>query len=139
MHTHPTSCAHVCTLVAPGDICYRPRPAIVSADQYANQRRYGSAADDTTELLDPRHNQGSDISAAVFRLAGRNQARLELSVGYSAEISGWMTSDELRSLARRLLDAAADIEELPSAVLNSGKTAALTRVLATGATKGGAT
>ena len=58
-----------------------------------------------------------------------------MSVSGVATVSAWMTPEELRDLARRLLDAAADIEELPSLLLTSGAEGALTRVLGA---KGGA-
>ena len=108
--------AHVCTAV----YTHETQPAVVAGGEYAHQRRYGPNAYSGTRATQLR----SEVSPAttVYRNAEDDLAEITLRIGlsHSAEISIQYTPAQLRELAGRLLDAAADIEANPAAKLLEG-------------------
>ena len=100
---------------------HKPRPAIVAiADRH--QRRFGA---NHRLPYDGVRAIRSSLSIEVFRRAALPHA--ELTVHLGAGVGGViaaLTPDALRELARRLIDAAADIEANPASALRAAATAA---------------
>lgn len=101
---------------------HAPRPAILSKQaKNAWQRRYGPGVSTLDYKLYPRTAEERNMRCElrVFRDGNTDLAEVQISMGINTNVSiaVRLTSDELRDLAARLIDAAHDIETLPAAVL----------------------
>ena len=105
---------------AAGTFTHTPRPALIPAS-HPQLRRFGA----DKETLDYKLKCSSKTArpmqaeARVLRDGERDAAELTLKLGLytNAEITVELTPDELRDLARRLIDAAHDLEAHPAAAL----------------------
>ena len=85
------------------DFTHTPRPPeIPPEDQFSNQRYYH----DSDRVI---HNVAFGTLTEVFRFADETSAKVSIRCR-SGEMAARLTSAELYELARRCIDAAADIE-----------------------------
>ena len=114
----PGTSADVCTATH----IHHIQPPTVALDENTHQRRYGPDAYAGT----PSTNYPTEVAlaprAGVCRYAEVDLAEVTLQIGHynTARITLLFTPAQLRELAGRLLDAAADIETHPAAVLTRG-------------------
>lgn len=134
MQTTANDATAAVTAQTSGAIQYAPRPAHVSEAPHSDQRRFGNDYYSAFGLrLNPGLNDTADIRLTVYRSAEDDHARLDMDIGNFANIGAHLTPADLREAARRLLDAAADIENNPAEMLLAQKRAARSM-----ATQGGA-
>ena len=117
MSALPTA-ALLATLQSAESFTHHIAPPTVAGGEHANQRRYGPNAYYGTRPKAAR-NETIAPQAGVYRDSTEDTAELTLTLGLhnSAHITIQLSPAELRELAGRLLDAAADIEANPAAVL----------------------
>ena len=107
-------------LVAEIDTALQPTPpTVATGDGHSHQRRYGPDAYTGTKAPKLPADERTTPTASVFRDATTDLAEITLQIGLynSAQITLHLGSAQLRELARRLLDAAADIDANPAAKL----------------------
>lgn len=105
---------------------HAPRPADVATPaKYSNQRRFGPGGTVRHHKLamQSQEERGLRAEACVHRDAEFDLAELTLELGLytCSSITVRMTPAELRDLARRLIDAAHDIEAHPAATLTGAE------------------
>lgn len=105
------------TKQTPTPFTHVPRLAIIG-EGYTEQRYFGTLAD----AVRGTRGAGEQYAAAdVFRLESDDVARLGVQVGCGvqsqASLSIHLDANSLRDLARRLIDAAHDIENNPAYAL----------------------
>lgn len=115
-----TPSAHVCTPTS----THVYRPALhPPTGQHSYQRRYGppgyEGSSHPSRLITTSDRDRAQFE--VYRDATHDVAEVEITIGTftAASIILRMTAEELREAAARLLDAAHDIETLPSHALQA--------------------
>ena len=96
---------------------HEPRPAhSPTSEPAAWQRRYGANRDSAYEGVESLDNGMAVVE--VFRDSGKNEAELRVvlnpGTGSNMHIKALLSATALRELARRLIDAAHDIEAHPA-------------------------
>lgn len=92
---------------------HTPRPAYVSENEYADQRRYGASPSDA--MMGVRDTTRCN-RVELLRFAGDQTAKLSLNMLGIGQVGVHLNADALRELARNLIDAAEDMRDWADAV-----------------------
>jgi hypothetical protein len=108
------------TQEAAGTFTHTPRPALIPV-AHQEIRRFGTGEKTLDYQLECSSESAQRMRAEIrtLRDAERDVADLRIKLGNytNAEITVELTADEMRDVARRLIDAAHDIEAHPAAAL----------------------